>query len=422
MPRYYEYLHHPNLVSVFDVGTIGDELVYIVMERLVGQTLRSVLDQQQQLSPVEALSIGEKVAEGLAFSHVQRVIHRDLKPENVFLTSSNDIKVLNTGITSFIVPTGMTTERDWVRGTLLYMSPEHIQGFGVTARSDIYSLGTLLYECLAGNHPVLIGAEQLSLDDVALRQIAQMPPPLDELLPEVPDHVARIIQQMLAKEAVLRFGTMDEVAIRLRESRSRLLAESGNGEFHTLEQRPYIVFPSPALGMRAAAVPSECPATHIVAAAERRASAATAQPAVTPKTNRTARRRGLVTAISLGALAGIAVALWRSGSSKPEIAADSSRKPTLGTQPRQPGYPEVPKGSPSVVGQAALAPTDGTNWSTASLCEAKNINKSNSYDAGSLRDSASERPHARLVINPIMSEPKAPKASPSALVPSKLVF
>jgi serine/threonine-protein kinase len=330
-------LRHPNLVSVYDVGTVGDELVYIIMDRLIGRTLRSVLLKQHTLTPLELLPIGIQVAEGMARAHLQQIIHRDLKPENVFITENREVKVINAGITSFVVPSGMTTERDWVRGTLLYMSPEHIQGFGVTARSDIFSLGTLLYECLVGSPPVLVGAKRLSLDDVAWRQIAQMPPPLDELLPEVPSTVARLIQQMLAKEAALRFGTMDEVAIRLRSCHSQLLAEASGKDADFGEGRPYIVFPSAAIGMnarRAGSNPGDVVGVDEAPTGQEPGSMSGAGPAVM---QRKLRQRLLFTAICLGVLGGIAVALFASWPSKPAANDRGEQPPAPSNREPEPG-------------------------------------------------------------------------------------
>jgi eukaryotic-like serine/threonine-protein kinase len=231
-------LRHPNLVSVFEVGTIGDNLVYVVMERVKGQPLRQLLLERQLLTPLEVANIGLQVAEAMSFAHSQMVIHRDIKPENIFILPSGEVKVINTGITSFIVPSGMVTERDRLRGTLLYMSPEHIQGFGVTDSCDMYSLGTVLYECLAGMPPVLIGSENLTLDDVVWRQVAHMPPQLDDLVPNMPKLLARTVQQMLAKEAVLRFATMDAAAARLREARRRISTGVGTDSPDSEPEKP----------------------------------------------------------------------------------------------------------------------------------------------------------------------------------------
>ncbi len=339
----------------------------------------------------------------------------------------------------------MTTERAWVRGTLLYMSPEHIQGFGVTARSDIYSLGTLLYECLAGIHPVLVGAERLSLDDVALRQIAQMPPPLYELLPEVPAYLARIIQQMLAKEAVLRFGTMDEVANRLRECRSQVLAESGGSESNQLEQRPYIVFPSSAIGMKAAAAPDESRAVDdVVAGAERIVTALAATQTVDnseclqPRrssepalSNQARHRRQIVIAVTLGALAGIVFALTLVLSSRPDTctgrnwpSATASGQPASNQPPtaslQQPGSPEVSRATASALGQPALSPSTRPKAAELSPSEDQNQNKTNSYGSGIPSHITSQHARLRSVINPNKTRVNPPKAS--SPVPSQLVF
>jgi serine/threonine protein kinase len=399
---------------------------------LLGQTLRSALVEQQQLTPLEVLSIGVEVAKGMAWAHVLQVIHRDLKPENVFLTETGEVKVLNTGITSFIVPSGMTTERDWVRGTLLYMSPEHVQGYGVTGRSDIYSLGTLLYECLAGKAPILIGEDKPNLEALTWRQISQMPPPLEELVPGVPSHLSRIIQQMLAKEAVLRFGTMDEVAIRLRESYDRLMAESGANDKAKLEQRPYIVFPSSALGMKAAAVPHEGPEEKdVVAGSARLVSAAAAAqreghpernqptPSKPDVTTKKPGRRAWITAIALGALVGIAFALLRTGAFNREEASDPKKQPVASDQPSVVDSPGV---ASSLPGPSAVSPSERPTRAEASLGDAKNQNKPNTYgsvDAGTV---SSRRSDARPVINAGKSGTRHPSAPSNSPASDRLVF
>ncbi len=451
-------LHHQNLVSVFDVGTIGDELVYIVMERLIGQTLRSALNERHKLTPLELLPIAIQAAEGMAWAHVLQVIHRDLKPENIFLMEGGDVKVLNAGITSFVVPSGMTTERDWVRGTLLYMSPEQLQGFGVTARSDIYSFGSLLYESLAGTAPLLIGVDQLSLDDLALRQIALTPPILNEIVPDVPDTLARLIQQMLAKESVLRFGTMDEIAQRLRDCYNQLLAESGASVESEKEQRPYIVFPSSALGMNPA-VPDEGPKEEqVVAGAERLISAAAAtdigdnhetrpvpvradlrvrpsahssKPAVVDRNN---HRRALLTAIALGALAGIVFALIKTATTRgdadykqlsavsSQLSASSNPLPAATAGNAQLGSPTVPGVASNAPGPGVAVPAAGPTGAEASLSNAKNPNKPDTYGPRNNSIVSSRPLETRPVINPDKSGATERKAKASSSSPDKLVF
>ncbi len=434
-------LNHPNLVSVYDVGTIGDELVYIVMERLIGRTLRSQLVEQQTLPLAEVLSIGIQVAEGMAWAHVQQVIHRDLKPENVFITDGTPtqpvaskpprhrVKVINTGITSFIVPSGMTTEWDCVRGTLLYMSPEHVQGYGVTARSDIFALGTTLYECLAGGPPSLINAGQLTLDEVTWRQIAWMPPPLNELTPDVPESLAHLIQQMIAKEAVLRFGTMDEVSVRLQEILRQLPSEAANGANGAQAERPYIVFPSSALGIKAAANPEQAPSPgEVVAGAERLVSALTnsqspkPSPQPTPTPNGLAPRAGhryrylAGMAITLGVLAGVLVALLKSHLTTASSSSLATRDPANAAAPS----PRTVGQSTSGIGSAIASPSKRPTAADVSLGEAKTPKKSDGYATGSADRLGSSAPSAAPVINAGKTGSREPKAKPSSS--SQLVF
>ena len=403
-------LNHPNLVSVYDVGTIGDHLVYIVMERLVGRTLRSRLGEQHALPLAEVLSIGIHAAEGMAWAHVQQVIHRDLKPENVFLTNSHGTKVINAGITSFIVPSGMTTEWGSVRGTLLYMSPEHVQGYGVTARSDIYALGSTLYECVAGCPPALVNAGQLTLDEVAWRQISFMPPPLNELSPDVPESFTNLIQQMIAKEAVLRFGTMDEVSMRLQEIQKQLRAADGTDGAQ--QQRPHIVFPSSALGIKAATNPERTPSSNdIVAGAERLVGALadlersepTPQPLQPPPQADSPHRRIVGMAITLGVLAGILIALLK------------SHEPASSAEARSAERRAVPGGSPSIA-----SPSRRPMGPSASLGDVKTPKESDAYAMGGASVAASSTPRAAPVINP--GKTRAPEPKAKARAPGELVF
>jgi serine/threonine protein kinase len=409
-------LNHPNLVSIYDVGTIGDELVYIVMERLFGRSLRSILVERKTLSLPEILSIGVQVAAAMAWAHMQEVIHRDLKPENVIVTDKHGVKVINTGITSFIIPSGMTTEWDCVRGTLLYMSPEHIQGFGVTARSDIYALGTLLYECLAGSPPALVGAGAPSLDEVTWRQISVMPPPLDELSPTVPRSFSNLVQQMLAKEAVLRNGTMDEVEIRLREIQERWPGGTASEDQGGFPNKPYIVFPSSALGMNVTPPRKTAPSqSQVIAGAERLVNAlAMAQPAdpqspppsLSPHVHARRDRRRVGVVISLGILAGIVFAWLKSGQTP--------------TGDRQSTSPTV--ASRQSPGPMAFTPSARPTRVSESLGEVKKTKESESYTDGSRGNLGSEPSGASPVIDPDETRTREPKAKPSASVPNELVF
>jgi eukaryotic-like serine/threonine-protein kinase len=219
-------LENENVVRLIDAGSTSDGAVYIVMEILRGRTLREVIHVFGRLNVVEALLVGAKIADGVRAAHGVNVIHRDLKPENVFVIESNGVKVLDFGIAKLFGQGAATTQKELLHGTMKYMSPEHLLGLGVSKRSDIYALGTILYEALCGCIPCMLGMSEPSSNAVSYAQINQVPPPLDELVPSVPRFVARTIHRMLAKDPQDRFAEMAEVAELLRAHLERYLRES----------------------------------------------------------------------------------------------------------------------------------------------------------------------------------------------------
>jgi len=220
--------HHPNIVRVYDAGSTDSGAIYIIMELLKGRTLRDVFRVLRTLTVYEALSIGAQIADGVEVAHQQQVIHRDLKPENIFVVDGNTVKVLDFGIAKFLSLTGITTQRDTLQGTMWYISPEHVQGYGVTVRSDVYALGSILYEAICGTPPCLMGLQEITTQSVAWSQISRVPPQLDEIVPGVPSHVGRLIQRMLVKEPNHRPASMEEVAVALRAACKRLEVEAGS--------------------------------------------------------------------------------------------------------------------------------------------------------------------------------------------------
>ena len=239
----------PNVVRISEAGWTSDSAVYIVMELLHGSTLREAIHAFGQLSVIEVLPLGEKIASGVHAAHLVGAIHRDLKPENVFIVEDNGVKVLDFGIAKLFGFGAATTQRDVLHGTMMYMSPEHLQGLRVTERTDIYALGTVLYETLSGQLPCMIGIQDPSLNALTYAQINRMPPLLDELVPSVPRFVARTIQRMLAKNPDERFATMAEVAEAFRAHLARYLEESKRSAptARQLWLAPQVSLPSNAL-------------------------------------------------------------------------------------------------------------------------------------------------------------------------------
>ena len=207
-------LHHPNLVEIRDAG-MNEDFVFIAMEKLEGTTLRDILVALRRMSVPEALTIGIQVAEAMAAAHDLDAVHRDLKPENVMVLPGNIVKVLDFGR---YLGDGDDSSADYDRrGTPLYMSPEQILQLSSDALADIYALGVILHEVLAGQH-YLIG-RSLRMDRwVGEDQLKHSPPLLSEQFDDIPESVARVIAKMMAKRPQQRYQSMREVATALREA------------------------------------------------------------------------------------------------------------------------------------------------------------------------------------------------------------
>lgn len=214
-------LNHPNVVRVMDGGEFNG-MAYIVMEKLDGTSLRHLLRTRGPLPVPEALLIALQVAEALEAAHAMNVIHRDLKPDNIFLLAENRVKVLDFGIAKFLGNGYQTTQKDVIQGTAPYMSPEHAQGLGVTFASDIFQLGTIMYEMIAGVCPCMIGIEEVTLQELVAIQISKLPPRLKLIVRGVPDYVDRLIWRAIAKQAQQRFATMREFKEAIRSALDRL--------------------------------------------------------------------------------------------------------------------------------------------------------------------------------------------------------
>ncbi|GHE09672.1 serine/threonine-protein kinase [Klenkia taihuensis] len=194
-------LAHQNIASVYDYGEITDtdgrEVAFLVMEYVEGEPLVSILDRELTLSPERTLDVLAQAGEGLSAAHRAGVVHRDIKPGNLMVRPDGVVKLTDFGI-AWARDAAPLTRTGMVVGTAQYLSPEQAQGFQVTAASDVYSLGVLGYECLAGNRP-FDGDSQVA---IALAQINRPPPPLP---PTVPGPVQALIEKALAKDPAHRF-------------------------------------------------------------------------------------------------------------------------------------------------------------------------------------------------------------------------
>jgi Tol biopolymer transport system component len=212
-------LAHPGVLSLHDIGE-ADGVFFLVTELLEGETLRDRLLRGPL--PIErALEWGAAVADALAAAHERGIVHRDLKPENLFLTRDGRLKVLDFGLAKDLQPDPRVSEAPTlasptrtgvVLGTLGYLSPEQARGEAVDARSDIFSLGCVLYECLSGRR-AFAGQTPHDLIAAVLRDDL---PPLTSLRAEVPVGLARVVERCLAKDRSQRFQSASDLAFALR--------------------------------------------------------------------------------------------------------------------------------------------------------------------------------------------------------------
>jgi beta-lactam-binding protein with PASTA domain/tRNA A-37 threonylcarbamoyl transferase component Bud32 len=199
-------LSHPNIVPVFDWGEDTGSY-FIVMEFIDGRALSAVLREAGPLDPNRAADIASQVAAGLASAHRHGVVHRDMKPGNVLITDDGQVKVTDFGIARAINTEESLNQTGAVMGTATYFSPEQAEGIGVDHRTDIYSLGVVLFEMLTGRPPFL-GDTPVSVASKHVRDIAPMP---RELLETVPVEIEAVTMKAMAKLPDQRYADADEL-------------------------------------------------------------------------------------------------------------------------------------------------------------------------------------------------------------------
>ena len=197
-------LNQPNIVGVYDTGA-DDGTQYIVMEFIEGRTLAEFMDTGRRPTPVQAAEIAQKIAAAIAAAHAQGVIHRDIKPGNVMVTRDGTVKVMDFGIARVLGPE-TAPQTSAVLGTASYLSPEQAQGGPVDARTDIYSLGAVLYELLTGRPP-FTGDSPVA---VAYKQVNETPAVPSSLNPDVPPRLDAVVMKALSKNPSNRYQTAEE--------------------------------------------------------------------------------------------------------------------------------------------------------------------------------------------------------------------
>jgi len=213
-------LNHPNIITIYEIGQ-ADDRHYIATEYIEGETLRSRVTKQRPISLAEVLDVSIGVANALAAAHEAGIIHRDIKPENIMLRPDGYVKVLDFGLAKLLDGPGSDTNTGAVMGTLMYLSPEQAHGAVPDGRSDIYSLGAVMYEMLARRPPIVTN----SFVELAHAVAYTLPDPPSKFVPHLPPDLDRIVMKTLEKEPAKRYQSARELLGDLRTLRRELELE-----------------------------------------------------------------------------------------------------------------------------------------------------------------------------------------------------
>lgn len=209
-------LNHPNIVTIYDVGKSGD-VAYIAMEFLEGRELRDIMNDRGVLPVEQVLDVVAQVAFGLAYAHEHGIVHRDVKPSNIMLVRDGHAKITDFGIAR-MASSAVRTQTGMVLGSPKYMSPEQVMGKEIDQRSDIFSLGVMLYEMLTGQAPF----DGENVNAIMYQTLNVVPAPPNSLNPAVPEMVNFIVAKALAKGLEDRYQNAKDFAVDLRTCRDTL--------------------------------------------------------------------------------------------------------------------------------------------------------------------------------------------------------
>ncbi|MFZ2303081.1 MAG: serine/threonine-protein kinase [Gallionella sp.] len=209
-------LNHPNIVTIYDVGKSGD-VAYIAMEFLQGRELRDIMNDGKLLPVDQVLDIVAQVAQGLAYAHEHEIVHRDVKPSNIMVVRDGHAKITDFGIAR-MASSAVRTQTGMVLGSPKYMSPEQVMGKAIDQRSDIFSLGVMLYEMLTGQAP--FNGENVNA--IMYQTLNAVSAPPSTLNPAVPEMANFIVAKALAKKLEDRYQNAKDLAVDLRACRDTL--------------------------------------------------------------------------------------------------------------------------------------------------------------------------------------------------------
>ncbi|WP_406543470.1 Stk1 family PASTA domain-containing Ser/Thr kinase [Clostridium ljungdahlii] len=200
-----------NIVNIYDVGTQKD-INYIVMECVIGKTLKQVIKEEKKIPPARAVEVAIQIAKALKCAHKNNIIHRDIKPHNILVTEDGIVKVTDFGIAKASDSVTITNSNK-IMGSAHYFSPEQAKGSFVDFRTDIYSLGIVMYEMVTGRVPY----DAESPVSIALKHIQEPVVPPNQLNENIPDSLNRLILKAVEKEPIRRYQTMEDMLVDLKK-------------------------------------------------------------------------------------------------------------------------------------------------------------------------------------------------------------
>ncbi len=236
-------LNHPNIVHIYDFGEEGGK-IYMAMELLLGKDLKAAIKSNGLPTLDEKLALMEDVCEGLAFAHYREIIHRDLKPANIHIQPDGRAKIMDFGLAR--LESSDMTRTGVIMGTPDYMAPEQVQGGKADPRSDVYSLGAVFYELIAGRRPFQAESTHALLFQVLYNQ----PEPIQKLDADLPTSVVEIVERAMSKDPASRFQNGGEMRDALRKARTSLKAGDSDAtlvaDMTMVGQTPIPGLPGPA--------------------------------------------------------------------------------------------------------------------------------------------------------------------------------
>ncbi len=232
-------LNHPNIVTIYDIGKSGN-VAYMAMELLEGEELRALMTPGKPQPVARAVDVAAQVAEGLGYAHRLEVVHRDIKPANIMIVRDGLAKIADFGIAR-MRSAEVQTQTGVLLGSPRYMSPEQVLGKRAEPRSDIFSLGVILYEMLTGNPP-FTGND---INSMMFQTLNLIPPAPSSLNPEVPEMLDFIVAKALSKKPEERYQDARQLAADLRDCKGRIKAGVPQSSSAMTRQNP-VIDPDPA--------------------------------------------------------------------------------------------------------------------------------------------------------------------------------